>query len=467
MTNYRLLINGELIAGDKTMAVINPADETLVANSPHASLEQLNQAVAAAKAALPSWSATPMAARQALLAKVADVVETHAQELGELLVQEQGKPIADAVMEVYGFSAFCRYFCGLTLPVKILEDNTQRRVEVHAKPLGVIAAMVPWNFPLMLMAFKLSPALIAGNTMVLKPASTTPLSTLRIGELIKDILPAGTLNIITDNNELGAPLTAHPDVNKVSFTGSTATGAKVMAGAANSIKRITLELGGNDAAVVMADTKLDDALSKIFGLAFHNAGQICIAVKRLYVHDSIYDDVCERLAVMADGIVLGNGMAETTTMGPLQNALQYNKVKALIAESQSDGTQITAKQTLPSTGYFIRPTLFKDISDGARLVDEEQFGPVLPIIRYDDEETLLASINSSIFGLGASVWGENSEAVYHLANSIEAGTVWINKHGELDPAIPFGGAKQSGLGSELGESGLSEFTQTKIINIAK
>jgi acyl-CoA reductase-like NAD-dependent aldehyde dehydrogenase len=170
---------------------------------------------------------------------------------------------------------------------------------------------------------------------------------------------------------------------------------------------------------------------------------------------------------MADGIVLGNGMAETTTMGPLQNALQYNKVKALIAESQSDGTQITAKQTLPSTGYFIRPTLFKDISDGARLVDEEQFGPVLPIIRYDDEETLLASINSSIFGLGASVWGENSEAVYHLANSIEAGTVWINKHGELDPAIPFGGAKQSGLGSELGESGLSEFTQTKIINIAK
>jgi acyl-CoA reductase-like NAD-dependent aldehyde dehydrogenase len=331
----------------------------------------------------------------------------------------------------------------------------------------VIAAMVPWNFPLILMAFKLSPALIAGNTMVLKPASTTPLSTLRIGELIKDILPAGTLNIITDNNELGAPLTAHPDVNKVSFTGSTATGSKVMAGAADLIKRITLELGGNDAAVIMADTKLDDALPKIFGAAFHNAGQICIAVKRLYVHDSIYDDVCDRLAVMADGVVIGNGMAETTTMGPLQNALQYNKVKALIAESQSHGIQITTKQTVPGTGYFIRPTLFKDISEGTRLVDEEQFGPVLPIIRYHDEEALLVSINSSIFGLGASVWGENSKAVYHLANQIDAGTVWINKHGELDPAIPFGGAKQSGFGSELGESGLAEFTQTKIINIAK
>jgi acyl-CoA reductase-like NAD-dependent aldehyde dehydrogenase len=467
MTVYRLLINGELIAGDNSMAVMNPADETLVANSPHASLNQLNQAVAAAKAALPDWSVTPMAARQNLLAKVADVVEAHAQELGELLVQEQGKPITDAVMEVHGFVAFCRYFCGLTLPVKIVEDSEQRRVEVHANPLGVIAAMVPWNFPLILMAFKLSPALIAGNTMVLKPASTTPLSTLRIGELIKDILPAGTLNIITDKNELGAALTAHPDVNKVSFTGSTATGSKVMAGAADSIKRITLELGGNDAAVVMADTKLDDALPKIFGAAFHNAGQICIAVKRLYVHDSIYDDVCDRLVAMADATVVGNGMAESTTMGPLQNALQYNKVKALIAESQSHGTQITSKETLSGKGYFIRPTLFKDITEGSRLVDEEQFGPVLPIIRYNDEEALLVSINSSIFGLGASVWGENSEAVYHLANRIEAGTVWINKHGELDPAIPFGGAKQSGLGSELGETGLAEFTQTKIINIAK
>ncbi len=240
-----------------------------------------------------------------------------------------------------------------------------------------------------------------------------------------------------------------------------------MAGAADLIKRITLELGGNDAAVIMADTKLDDALPKIFGAAFHNAGQICIAVKRLYVHDSIYDDVCDRLAVMADGVVIGNGMAETTTMGPLQNALQYNKVKALIAESQSHGTQITSKETLSGKGYFIRPTLFKDITEGSRLVDEEQFGPVLPIIRYHDEEALLVSINSSIFGLGASVWGENSKAVYHLANQIDAGTVWINKHGELDPAIPFGGAKQSGFGSELGESGLAEFTQTKIINIAK
>lgn len=285
MSDYKLLINGELRAGDVTMPIINPATEQLLAECPRASEAQLNQAVAAAKAAFPSWSNTPIEVRKAALSQIADVVEAHAEEIGKLLVQEQGKPLADAIGEVHGFAIFCRYFCSLDLPIEVMEDSDVRRVEAHRKPLGVVGAMVPWNFPLVLMAFKLPPALIAGNTLVIKPAPTTPLSTLRIAELIKDLLPPGVLNVITDANDLGAALTAHPDIRKISFTGSTATGAKVMAGAASLLKRITLELGGNDAAIVMADADPKELAPLLYGNAFHNAGQVCIALKRLYIHE--------------------------------------------------------------------------------------------------------------------------------------------------------------------------------------
>jgi acyl-CoA reductase-like NAD-dependent aldehyde dehydrogenase len=467
MHNYKLLINGDLLSGDKTMSVINPATEQSVAQAPHASVEQLNLAVDAAYSAFPSWKATPFSERQTLVAQIADAVEAHAEELGQLLMQEQGKPLVDATMEIYGFAVFCRYFCHLEQAIKILEDGDKRKVESHQIPLGVVAAMVPWNFPIMLLAFKLAPALIAGNTLVIKPAATTPLSTLRIGEIISGILPAGTVNIITDQNELGAALTAHPKVAKVSFTGSTQTGSKVMAGAAPLLKRITLELGGNDAAIVTPSANLDEALPGIFGTAFHNAGQICIAIKRLYVHDSIYDEVCSRLSEMAEATVVASGDAQNVGMGPVQNAVQYQKVKALIESSKAHGTLIAGSDNIAGPGFFIRPTLFKDITDGTPLVDEEQFGPVLPIIRYQQSDKLLATINASVFGLGASVWGKDTEELYALANQIDAGTVWINKHAELDPAFAFGGAKQSGIGSELGESGLAEFSQTKIINIAK
>jgi len=467
MQDFKLLINGNLVPGDSNLAVIDPSTEQIITNAPHASLAQLNEAVDAAAASLPTWKKTPFKKRQALVGKIADIVEKHAEEIGVLLTREQGKPIADATMEVYGFAAFCRYFTTLEEPYEVLEDSDGRRVEAHQLPLGVVGAMVPWNFPIMLLAFKLAPALIAGNTLVIKPASTTPLSTLKIGELIADILPAGTLNIITDNMELGAPMTAHPKIAKISFTGSTATGVKVMAGAANTLKRITLELGGNDAAIVTPSTDLKSALPAIFGIAFHNAGQICVAIKRLYVHASIYEQVCDELATMADSTVVADGFTENVGMGPIQNANQYNKVSQLIKTSKSHGTLIAGGDSLSGPGFFIRPTLFRDIKSGAPLVDEEQFGPVLPIIKYEDNDQLIAEINSSIYGLGASVWGSDAAECYAIANEIEAGTVWVNKHAELDPAFPFSGAKQSGIGSELGKSGLLEFSQTKIINIAK
>ncbi|MEC8438069.1 MAG: aldehyde dehydrogenase family protein [Pseudomonadota bacterium] len=467
MGAYKLLINGQMVDGELSMDVVNPATEEKLADCPRASESQLNAAVAAAKAAFPAWSKTSIDERKAAVLKIADVVEANAAELAQLLTKEQGKPIEDATVEVYGMAAFCRYFTSLDLPVEVLEDSEGRRVEVHRNPLGVVGAIVPWNFPLILMAFKLPPALIAGNTLVIKPAPTTPLSTLRIAELIQDILPAGVINFITDANDLGAPMTAHPDVRKISFTGSTETGAKVMAGAAGLLKRITLELGGNDAGIVLDDVDPKETAQKLFDSAFQNSGQVCIAMKRLYVHENIYDEVCEELATIANDTVIGDGLEQGTKLGPLNNKMQYDKVKALIEEAKQDGNVIAGGEFPDKPGYFIRPTIVRDIKEGSRLVDEEQFGPVLPVMSFADESEAVERANASAWGLGGSVWSASPERAYALAEQMDSGTVWINKHAELDPTIPFGGAKMSGLGNELGQEGLQEFTQQKIINIAK
>lgn len=467
MGAYKLLINGQMVDGELSMDVVNPATEEKLADCPRASESQLNAAVAAAKAAFPAWSKTSIDERKAAVLKIADVVEANAAELAQLLTKEQGKPIEDATVEVYGMAAFCRYFTSLDLPVEVLEDSEGRRVEVHRNPLGVVGAIVPWNFPLILMAFKLPPALIAGNTLVIKPAPTTPLSTLRIAELIQDILPAGVINFITDANDLGAPMTAHPDVRKISFTGSTETGAKVMAGAAGLLKRITLELGGNDAGIVLDDVDPKETAQKLFDSAFQNSGQVCIAMKRLYVHENIYDEVCEELASIANDTVIGDGLEQGTKLGPLNNKMQYDKVKALIEEAKQDGNVIAGGEFPDKPGYFIRPTIVRDIKEGSRLVDEEQFGPVLPVMSFADESEAVERANASAWGLGGSVWSASPERAYALAEQMDSGTVWINKHAELDPTIPFGGAKMSGLGNELGQEGLHEFTQQKIINIAK
>lgn len=467
MSEYHLLIGGALVPGDATMDVINPATETVLAACPRASEAQLDAAVAAAKDAFPAWSARPIDDRKASVLAMADVIEANAQELAQLLTQEQGKPINDAIGEVYGTAAFFRYFTTLSLDPEVLDNSEHRRVEAHRRPLGVVGAIVPWNFPLILMAFKVPPALIAGNTLVVKPAPTTPLSTLRFAELVRDTVPAGVLNVITDANDLGAALTAHPDVRKVSFTGSTATGAKVMAGAAGLLKRITLELGGNDAGVVLDDVDPVEVAPKLFASAFQNSGQVCIAMKRLYVHDKVYDAVVDELSRLANEAIVGDGLQQGTTMGPLQNRMQFEKVQELLADAAAHGTIAAGGEVPDQPGYFIRPTIVRDVAEGTRIVDEEQFGPVLPVIRFDDEADAISRANRSDYGLGGSIWSSDLDRALRLAEQMESGTVWINKHAELDPSIPFGGAKQSGLGTELGQEGLHEFTQLKVINAAR
>jgi acyl-CoA reductase-like NAD-dependent aldehyde dehydrogenase len=467
MSDFRLLINGKLVPGADTLDVINPATGRTLTAAPRADRAQLEEAVAAAKAAFPAWSATRLRQRAALLVKLADALEAQQDQFARLLTEEQGKPLPQALWEIAFSIAVLRYFATLDLPLEVLkEDGTQKVVRQH-RPLGVVAAITPWNLPLLLLLIKVGPALLAGNTVVAKPAPTTPLTTLRFGELCARILPPGVVNVLVDQNDLGAALTSHPDVAKVAFTGSTATGKKVMASAAGTLKRLTLELGGNDAAIVLEDADPKEVAPKIYAAATIISGQACIAIKRLYVHDSLYDAVCDELGRLARATVVGDGLEPGTQMGPVQNRAQFERVKGFLADARRNGTVVAGGGVLEREGYFVQPTIVRDIPDSARLVREEQFGPVLPVLRFSNIDDAIARANDTDFGLGGSVWSSDRERAFRVATRVNAGMVWVNKH--LDPGLdtPFAGAKQSGIGVEMGQEGLEEFTQTTIINMAK
>jgi acyl-CoA reductase-like NAD-dependent aldehyde dehydrogenase len=467
MTDYKLLIDGKLVEGASTLDVINPATGRILTTAPRADRAQLEKAVAAAKAAFPGWSAKPLGERGALLVKLAEALEAEQDNFAHLLTEEQGKPLPDALFEITFSIAVLRYFATLDLPIEVLkEDGTQKVVRQH-RPLGVVAAITPWNLPLLLLMIKVAPALLAGNTVVAKPAPTTPLTTLKFGELCASILPPGVVNVVVDQNDLGTALTSHPDVAKVAFTGSTATGKKVMASAAGTLKRLTLELGGNDAAIVLEDADPKEVAPKIFDAATILSGQGCIAIKRLYVHDSIYDIVCDELGRLARATVVGDGLEPGTQMGPIQNQAQFEKVKGFLEDARQNGTIVAGGGVLKREGYFVQPTIVRDIPDSARLVREEQFGPVLPVLRYSNIDDAIARANDTEFGLGGSVWSSDRERAFRVATRVNAGMVWVNKHLDAGLDTPFAGAKQSGLGVEMGQEGLEEFTQATIINMAK
>jgi acyl-CoA reductase-like NAD-dependent aldehyde dehydrogenase len=467
MNEFRLLINGRLVEGAGALDVINPATGRALTTAPRADRAQLDQAVAAAKAAFPTWAATRLRLRAALLVKLAEALEAEQDQFARLLTEEQGKPLPQALWELAFSIAVLRYFATLDLPLDVLkEDGTQKVVRQH-RPLGVVAAITPWNLPLLLLMIEVAPALLAGNTVVAKPAPTTPLTTLKFGELCAGILPPGVVNVIVDQNDLGTALTSHPDVAKVAFTGSTATGKKVMASAAGTLKRLTLELGGNDAAIVLDDADPKEVAPKIYAAAMFNAGQVCIAIKRLYVHDSIYDAVCDELGKLARETVVGDGLEQGTQMGPLQNQAQFEKVKGFLEDARNSGKIVAGGGVLEGEGYFVQPTIVRDVSDNAVLVREEQFGPVLPVLRYSDLDDVIARANDTEYGLGGSVWSSDRERAFAVATRVDAGTVWVNKHLDVGPDTPFAGAKQSGLGVEMAREGLEAFTQATVINVAK
>jgi len=465
--NFNLLINGKLVPGASTMEVINPATGEAFATCPRADAAQLEEAIAAAKAAFPAWSALTMADRRAKIMAIADAVEARIPEFARLLTSEQGKPLEHAMGEVGGGVAMLRILGGLDLPGKTLYEDDNQKVVEHRTPLGVVAAITPWNFPVALMIVKLTPALLAGNTVVAKPAPTTPLTSLLLAEICNQHLPAGVLNMITDKNDLGAILTKHKDIAKVSFTGSTVTGKKVMESGASSLKRITLELGGNDVGIVLDDADVKDVAPKVFAASMINSGQVCLALKRLYVPDAMYDDMCSELATLAEAAVVQDGMMQGVQFGPLQNKAQFDKVRALIEDSRTEGKIIAGGVPHDGPGYFIRPTIVRDIPDDARLVKEEQFGPVLPVLRYSSIEDVIARANDTTYGLGGTVWSANPERGLEVAMKLDSGTIWVNQHMYIHPDIPSGGSKESGVGQELGLEGLMEFTQNHVIYMAK
>ncbi len=467
MSNYKLWIDGKPLDGAAERNVINPATEEPVASVALSSEALVDEAVASAKRAQKLWGRTPIAERQQALNRVADGLQARSEEIARILTMEQGKPLAESTAEVAYSEAFFRYFASLDLPVEVVQDDETKRVEVHRKPLGVVACIIPWNFPLLLAVFKLPPALLAGNSCILKPSPTTPLTAAILAEICAEALPPGLVNTVNDENDLGTYLTQHPGIAKVSFTGSTETGKRVMASAAGTLKRLTLELGGNDPAIVLPDVDVKETAAKLFAAAFMNCGQVCIALKRAYVHEDIYEEMCTELASLADSAVVGDGLQPDTQIGPINNTMQFQKIQNLLESARQAGRIIAGGEVPEGKGYFITPTIVRDVRDGDEIVDQEQFGPILPVIEFSDTDEVVGRANGTEFGLGASVWTNDENKSRDLALRLESGTVWVNTHLDFAPHIPFAGAKQSGVGVELTREGLHEFTQIQVINIAK
>ena len=465
MTNdFKMLIGGELVSGSATFDVVNPATEQVIARAPDASKEDLDRAVAAARTAFPGWAATPIEMRKAKLNELAGAVFAAAEPLKKLLTSEQGKPLGDAEFEIMGSAMWLQGAAMLDLPVTVNEDTAERYSETRHVPIGVVGAIAPWNFPMVLAMFKLGPALLAGNTVVLKPSPFTPLTTLKFGEIAASILPPGVLNVVSGGDQLGPWMTSHPGFDKISFTGSTQTGRRVMASAAATLKRVTLELGGNDPAIVMPDADVAKVAEKLFWAAFLNNGQICVATKRLYVHKDVYEPLKEALVAYAKTVKVGDGAEPGTQIGPINNRLQYQRVLGLIQDAKDKGyTFLIGGEKSDAPGYFVPITIIDNPPEDSRIVQEEQFGPVLPLIKFDDLDDVVARANGTEYGLGASVWGTDEDAAYALAGRIASGTVWVNETQHLSPLAAFGGMKQSGVGVEGGVEGLLEYTNAQTL----
>jgi acyl-CoA reductase-like NAD-dependent aldehyde dehydrogenase len=466
---FEMTIGGRTVPAAQHRPVLNPSTGTEVGLCPIGTREHLEQAIAAAEKAFTAWRRSSDKQREAACQGIAKTIADHARELAELLTAEQGKPLKGmgSEFEIGGCSAWAGYTATLALPSKVIEDSPARHVEMLREPIGVVGSITPWNWPLLIAIWHIVPAIRTGNTVVIKPSPFTPLGTLRMIELIAKELPPGLVNVIAGGDELGAELSQHPRIGKVVFTGSIATGKKVMASAAPTLKALTLELGGNDAGIVLPDADIKKLVEPMFWGAFINSGQTCGALKRLYVHESIHDDVCSALVEYGRNVPMGDGLDERNVLGPLQNERQFNRVVELVEDAKAHGAKVLlGGERMRGAGYFYPVTLLSETKDGMRIVDEEQFGPVLPIIRYRDLEEAIASANGTQFGLDASVWGSDKRELAAVAARLEAGTVFINKHAEIAPNVPFGGIKCSGIGVEFGQEGLEAYTTIKVINAA-
>lgn len=458
-------VDGNQVDGVEFFDVINPATASAFARAPAASRAQLDLAVAAARRAFERWRAVPMEARREILFGFAAAIRAETQNLAQLLTREQGKPLAASMREIESTAARIEGLLSFELTAETLRSDARGRVVLDYQPLGVVGAIAPWNSPVLLATQIAAQALVTGNSVILKPSPFTPLATLRLGEIAARTLPRGLFNTLSGGNELGRWMTEHAGIDKIGFVGSIATGKRVLASAAASnLKRVSLELGGNDAALVLADADVDAIAPHLFWSAFINSGQRCMAIKRVLVHESLIDRLGAALARLANQAKVGDGFEPGVELGPVQNRPQYERVLGLITNAlRRGGRALAGGAALNRPGYFIAPTVITGVAEGTPLVDEEQFGPVLPLLAFTGVEEAVSRANATRFGLGASVWSADPDGAAAIARRLEAGTVWINAHGGSVPEIPFGGCKESGVGRGMGLMGLKSYAEPRVI----
>ncbi|MFF4276572.1 aldehyde dehydrogenase family protein [Streptomyces sp. NPDC001536] len=465
MTDSVMTINGEAVTGDGTFDVIDPATGAPMGAAPQCSPAQLDLAMQAAQRAQVPWSADHESRRKALH-EAAELMRRSAQDLGPLLTREQGAPVAGSVGSIMISANWLDYYADLELPEKTVRTLPDRTIEVSRRPVGVAAALTPWNAPILLAAWKIAPALAAGATMVLKPSPYTPLTTLALGQVLAAALPPGVLNVVSGLEPLGQQLVSHPIPRKISFTGSIPTGKAVAVAAAQDLKRVTLELGGNDAAIVLDDADIDRVAEPLFMSAFANSGQICEATKRVYVPERLYGRLLDALADLARSTPVGSGLDPDVRLGPLTTDFQRDYVEELVEDAKAAGAAIAAGgRRLPGDGYFFEPTVIGDVQDGTRIVDEEQFGPALPVIAYKDLDEAIERANATMYGLAGSVWSPDVDRARTVAARLVTGRVKINSGGLPSPEAPFGGVKWSGVGVENGPWGLEEYTDLHVTEV--
>ncbi|KAF7558196.1 hypothetical protein G7Z17_g16 [Cylindrodendrum hubeiense] len=455
-TNFVQIIDGKIGPTKETRHGINPATLEPKADVPIATEKDLDLAVEAAKRAFKVWSKYSYEDRRDAVLAFASALDSRRTEFRDLLVAEQGKPIPQADAETDAAIGWITGMANIALPEEIIEDNENRTVVARYTPIGVVGAIVPWNFPLLLATGKIAPALLTGNVIIVKPSPFTPYCGLKLVELAQSFFPPGVVQSLSGDDRLGPWLTSHPGIDKISFTGSTGTGKLVLQSASKTLKRVTLELGGNDPAIVFPDVDVDKVAEKI-----------CLNLKRIYIHESIYEEFRDALVKHVENYTLGDGSQQGVTHGPLQNSMQYERVKTFFADIEKQGWKVaTGGKIDPSSGYFITPTIIDRPPEKSRIVVEEPFGPIVPLLSWKDEDDVIERANDTLMGLGASIWCNDTKKAERVGRELQAGTVWVNTHFDLSPLAPFGGHKESGIGTEWGINGLKGFcnVQTLFLN---
>ncbi|KAL8732280.1 MAG: hypothetical protein Q9166_002852 [cf. Caloplaca sp. 2 TL-2023] len=469
---YHNVINNELTKTAKTRHNINPATTKPNAEVPVSTQEDVDKAVSAARAAFKSWSKISHEERAQKLVEYTDAIDSYKDDFAKLLTMEQGKPLAQAYQEVGMATSWLRAFSTMKIPEEVVEENEDRQIIHRHVPLGVVGGIIPWNYPILLAVGKIAPALITANTIIIKPSPYAPYCNLKLVELATQIFPPGVVQALSGEEDLGPMFTTHPDIDKIAFTGSIATGKKVMASCAPTLKRVTLELGGNDPCIICEDVDIEAIIPKLAILSFLCCSQICMMIKRLYVHESIYQRFIAAFVEHIKTLKVGPGTDPDVFIGPVQNSMQYEKVKDIYSQIGQQGWKPALGGEMPEPdptgkGYFFQPTIIDNPPEDSSIVTEEPFGPILPVLKWRDEDDVIAKANHSKMGLGASVWSKDLERATRMAKQLESGSVWVNSHFDVAPGVPFGGHKWSGIGMEWGLLGLKAYCNPQTLWLKK